>query len=146
MNKRILALTLAGTITLGSSSYAALGLDSPNKVCKDDITVTAISAPFELSYRLLVNGNKLNIPEDTKEPFLNDKGIIMVPLRITAEALGYEVTWKGETNSVDLSRGAQFTTITIDKNSYFFAKMAPVSLDQAPEIINSRTYVPIEFF
>lgn len=146
MNKRIAALTLAGTIALSSSAYAAVGLNTPNNISKDDIKITTISAPVETSYELLINGKKINMQEDTKQPFVNDEGILMVPLRIAAEALGYEVKWNGETESAQLNKGAQFTSITIGKDYYYFAKMAPISLKQAPEIIESRTYVPVQFF
>lgn len=74
-------------------------------------------------------------------------GTEMVPLREVAEGiLGLEVKWIGETWSVEIGSGPQWTSIKIGENSYFFGRIAPFKLSQAPEINNSLTYVPIEFF
>lgn len=74
-------------------------------------------------------------------------GTKMVPLREVAEGiLGLEVKWIAETRSVEIGNGPQWTFITIDKNAYFFARIAPFKLSQAPELTNSLTYVPVEFF
>ncbi len=74
----------------------------------------------------------------------NSNGVTMIPLRHVSEALGYEVTWEQETNSVELTKGAQWTQITIGENRYSFAKMI-VRLDAAPELMDSSTYVPLGF-
>lgn len=79
-------------------------------------------------------------------PITTEAGVTLVPLRETAEALGYTVTWNGETSSIELSKGAKWTSIKIDENSYFKNRMAPWSLSSAPKLINDQTYVPIEFF
>lgn len=73
-------------------------------------------------------------------------GITMIPLRASLEKMGYSVTWKQETSSVEISKGAQWTSIKIGYNSYFKNKMAPISLSAAPTIMDGRTLVPAEFF
>lgn len=74
-------------------------------------------------------------------------GTKMVPLRQVAEGiLGIEVKWINETQSVEIGFGPQWTSITIDKNSYFFARVAPFELSQAPELKDGLAYVPVEFF
>lgn len=74
-------------------------------------------------------------------------GTTMVPLREIAEGiLGLDVKWNNESRSVEIGSGPQWTSITIGENSYFFAKMAPFKLSQAPEIKDDLTYVPVEFF
>ena len=71
----------------------------------------------------------------------------MVPLREVAEGmLNLEVKWINETRSVEVGSGPQWTSITLGENSYFFARIAPFKLSQAPELKNSLTYVPVEFF
>jgi hypothetical protein len=72
--------------------------------------------------------------------------ITMVPLREIAEEMGYTVKWNNEDRTVEINKGAQWTSITIDKNSYFKNKMAPKALSSAPIIIEGRTMVPAEFF
>lgn len=73
-------------------------------------------------------------------------GVTMVPLRATLEAMGYEVTWNNETRSVEIQKGAQWTSITVGKNAYFRNRMAAHELSSAPVIKNNRTLVPVEFF
>lgn len=73
-------------------------------------------------------------------------GVTMVPLRATLEAMGYTVTWNNETKSVEISKGAQWTSVTVGKNYYFKNRMAPVELSAAPVIVDNRTLVPVEFF
>lgn len=74
-------------------------------------------------------------------------GTKMVPLRQVAEdMLGLDVKWINETRSVEIGSGPQWTSIKIGENSYFFARIAPFKLSQAPEIKDDLTYVPVEFF
>ena len=67
----------------------------------------------------------------------------MVPLRAVAEALGYEVIWEGATQSVYLNN---VISLTIGKDYYTRGRMAPIELGTAPELTDSRTYVPLSFF
>ena len=75
-------------------------------------------------------------------------GIQMLPVRAVAEALGNEVTWNGEGQTVTVG----FASFSIENDSYAFAKMAPQALGQAPVLIalpghtNATTYVPAAFF
>lgn len=69
-----------------------------------------------------------------------------VPLRQAAEALGYHVKWVNSTRSAELSRDAQWTSVTVDKNSYILNKTAPLELFAAPKLIKGTLYVPDEFF
>lgn len=72
---------------------------------------------------------------------------LMVPLRHVAEnKLGFEVIWNNENMSIELKKGAQWTSIKIGENSYFFARVAPFELSQAPELKDGLTFVPVEFF
>lgn len=92
---------------------------------------------FEIVFREAV------IAMDTQAQVIDDR--VMIPLRFVAESLGYEVSWNGESQSVDLMKGPHFTSITISRNSYFKNKMAPRILSAEPVIVDSRTMVPIEF-
>lgn len=73
-------------------------------------------------------------------------GIIMFPLRAMLEEMGYVVKWDGVSRSVEISKDAQWTKITIGENAYFKNKMAPTSLSHAPVLVENRTMVPAEFF
>ena len=72
---------------------------------------------------------------------LTENGVIMVPLRLVAEAAGFEVTWDGDTRAVNLTKETVSCTITIDANIY-----SDGELENPPIIVNDRTFAPIYFF
>ena len=83
-----------------------------------------------------------NVKIDGPAAFIQN-GVVMVPLRAVAEALGYTVTWEAETQTVFLDNTISFS---IDKDAYNYAKMQPISLGQAPVLNNGSTFVPLSFF
>lgn len=70
----------------------------------------------------------------------------MVPLRSTAEALGYKISFNASSNKITISKGNFSSAITIGRNSYSKGNTSPKQLEFAPEIRNGYTYVPISFF
>lgn len=70
----------------------------------------------------------------------------MVPLRSTAEALGYKLSFNSATNKITVSKGNFSSTITVGRNSYSKGNTSPKQLEFAPEIRNGYTYVPISYF
>lgn len=91
--------------------------------------------------RIVINGKSMNLEH---EIYKSDDGHFMFALRPVGEALGYKVSWNNEERSAELTREAQWTKVTIGSTNYNFAKML-VKLDKAPEIKDSKTYVPVEF-
>lgn len=89
--------------------------------------------------QLIVNNGPVTAPS----AYLNEHDEVMVPLRAIAEALGYEVTWHGETKEV---RVGIAMSLQIGKDEYVFARMAPIQLGTAPVLIDGNTYVPLSFF
>ncbi|MDK9710635.1 copper amine oxidase N-terminal domain-containing protein [Acidaminobacter sp.] len=87
---------------------------------------------------VLVNGKVVH----ALSSFVKEDKTVMVPLRATAEALGYEVTWLEESQTVMVGKAS----LVIGKDAYAFARMAPQSLGAAPELREGRTFVPMEFF
>lgn len=71
-------------------------------------------------------------------------GLKMIPLRMVAESLDFEVTWNAEDKSVEILRGPNWSTLTIGENVYNFAKML-IKLEAAPIIVEAQTYVPVSF-
>lgn len=68
----------------------------------------------------------------------------MVPLRALAESLGAEVQWDGATRSVTAKLGDTNVRLVVGSNTAYIDGK-PVTLDVAPEIKNSRTFVPVRF-
>jgi hypothetical protein len=88
--------------------------------------------------------NKTTVKSSYKA-FMTDDGILMVPSRVIAQALGYEVTWFHDTKTVRIGMSMSFS---IGEDSYYYTynKMTPVSLGTAPMLKNGIAYVPIDFF
>ena len=82
----------------------------------------------------------------------NGEVLVLVPLRETAEQLGFKVSYNKGTILVD--EGIMHTNLTIGKNTYqvvtsnpdLVGMSAPFSLSSAPVMTNGKTYVPIELF
>lgn len=91
------------------------------------------------SLELIVNGNAV----DALPAFTTDDGVMMVPLRAIAEALGYKVSWDGATQTVTLN---QAISLQIGRDYYVYMRMAPITLGTAPVLKDSRTFVPLIYF
>lgn len=75
--------------------------------------------------------------------FITPDGIVMVPLQPVADALGTDVTWDEKSPTVQVGMHAG---LTIGEDAYLFARMAPIQLGAAPEIVEGTIYVPMAFF
>lgn len=93
-----------------------------------------------LAGTLVVNGKELTLGE-------NDiiKTRVMVPLRVIAESLGYNIVWSDNNSTIGLEKGARTVSLTIG-SKYYGKSKTTVQLDCAPELVNGITLVPIEFF
>lgn len=100
----------------------------------EDVEITALD-------KIIIDGKEVKLLSPI---YTNGEDIKMIPLRQIAEALEYEVKWNNEARSVELTKGAQWTSIVVGEDNYNFAKMI-VKLGTAPEIKGSATYVPFNF-
>ena len=79
--------------------------------------------------------------------------MVLVPLRETAEKLGFKVLWNND-GTILVDDGVMHSYITIGKNDYMVSTSvddlvgtsAPFSLSGAPVISGGKTFVPVEFF
>lgn len=83
---------------------------------------------------------------DLKVMPVKENGVVMLPLAETLRALDFQVDWYSETQTIEISKGPQWTSITLGENAYFKNKMAPSPLSAPPMIMDGRTMVPAEFF
>lgn len=88
---------------------------------------------------IMVEGKKIDAPS----AYMTDERVIMVPLRGIAEALGFEVTWEEELQRIMVGKGI---SLTIGENYYTYMKTAPIELECAPQLVEDKTFVPINFF
>lgn len=88
---------------------------------------------------IVVNGKKIDAPS----AYINKQGTVMVPLRAISEALGFDVTWIGQSKSVMIGKGI---SLTQGVDNYIYMKTAPIQLGTAPEVVDDKTFVPLSFF
>ncbi len=86
-----------------------------------------------------------------------EDGVAMVPLRLVAESLGYEVTWDGSNNSIKLVGDVNSSNIVLGEDTFSYystqtgdevlaSHTAPMYLGAPNYAIDGVTYVPAEFF
>lgn len=102
------------------------------------------------------NGIVLNINGENTDtvnaPLYKEEKITMLPLRLTAEKLGFTVEWNEENQEIKLDNKEVNTIVYIGTDSYYMASStaigmsAPTALGAAPVLKNDLTYVPADMF
>jgi len=87
----------------------------------------------------LINGELVTAPS----AFIDEQGVMMVPVRALAEALGHELTWEADSKTIRIGRAI---SLQVGQDNYIFARMAPIQLGTAPALVDGLTYVPVSFF
>lgn len=72
-----------------------------------------------------------------------ENGRTLVPLRATFEALGADVQWNGDTQTVTATKGS--TEIKLVIGGQALKDGQPVNLEVPAKIIDGRTMVPLRF-
>lgn len=130
MKKTFALLSLSAMVTAGTA-YAA-----PNET----VQVFPVKTHIENPITVQIGGETL-----AENGFLKAGATeAMLPLRAVTESLGFKLTWNQETYSVDLTKGNVFTTVKTGEDRYTINKML-TTLGTAPELVNSKLYVPVSF-
>jgi hypothetical protein len=90
--------------------------------------------------KVFVDGSLLTL--DTPPLIIQSRTLL--PLRAVFEALGADVEWDASRQRITATRGTIILTLFIG-NTTAQKNGAPVTLDVPPQIINSRTLVPLRF-
>ncbi|KAA8787245.1 DUF4163 domain-containing protein [Paenibacillus amylolyticus] len=77
--------------------------------------------------------------------YIGKDGKLMVPLASVLRQMNFDVTWNGKSKTADITKGALWSSISLNKDSYFLGKNAPRKLGAVPEMKNGYVYVPLEF-
>ena len=78
------------------------------------------------------------------QPPILDNGRTLVPFRGIFEALGTNISWDSESQTVTAQRGMIVIQLTIGETTAYINKDA-VELDVPAKIVNDRTLVPVRF-
>lgn len=131
--RKIIVLILAMTMLFGMNVFGT------------DIGVMPISVEILDETELFINGEKIIFSDYAVEPYNKEEGK-MLPLRAVVENLGFDVLWNNNDQSIEVIKGADHYKLFIGRDEYILNGKAVASLGMAPEIVESRTFVPYTFF
>lgn len=120
---------------------------NPKKVIVLDEVADNDKDLYDENYKPYVE--KMNIVVDndmvisSPKAYSNAEGVVMVPLRVIAEALGYEVGWNGDSQSITIGENV---ALKINSKTYTKKDSSIITLETAPALVNDTTYVPLNFF
>lgn len=146
MKKTLIGLLCASTLM---SLAVPIDAQAINQMVTANPAVTASQKSNEVQYALRVNNKNVNLG---KLKIVSNKNNILVPLKITSEALGFTVKWNGNKKTIHIDNGIMQADLTLGINSYCaysskaIGMTKPESLSEAPKIIQGSTYIPVEFF
>jgi len=104
------------------------------------IVVLSFAGLAQAAPQVILDGRTLTF--DVPPIIENDR--TLVPLRAIFEALGANVQWDGQTQTVTAVKGSTEAKLTIGSH-IAYKKGQPVTLDVPAKIINDRTMVPLRF-
>lgn len=97
-------------------------------------------AMAETPIRLVVDGAEVQ----TDVAPVIEEGRTLVPLRAVTEALRFEVSWDGPSQTATLTKGKTTIMLIVDKSDAL-VNGEPVKLDVPPTIRSDRMLVPVRF-
>ena len=99
--------------------------------------------PPVLNGEVVVNNEIL---KDAPLPFwyeTENGGVVMVPLNVVAQALGYDVSFNDELQSIQLGVAIH---LWIGNTEAHLGRMAPIELSAAPLLVDDEVFAPLDFF
>jgi len=102
------------------------------------LSLCGTATASDISVKL--NGSQLSFDV----PPTLDNGRTLVPLRAIFEAIGADVKWDGDTQTVTATKDGTVVALTIGSKTAY-KNNGPVELDVPGKIINQRTLVPLRF-
>lgn len=90
-----------------------------------------------------VNGNAVQWTD--AEPFIDENGRTMVPLRAVGDALGLTVDWDNTLREATFTNGTKTIYFPIDSTTARTSDGQSIQMDTAAVIVNDRTYAPVRY-
>jgi N-acetylmuramoyl-L-alanine amidase len=92
--------------------------------------------------KIVLDGQELNLPNDVE--VVNARNNIMIPIRVVAENLKFNVNWDQKTQNVNIQQGSKAIALTVGKQEATVGN-STVWLNMAPQISKNTVVVPIRF-
>ena len=105
------------------------------------ITSISINQFREMPITITIDGKAI-ANEKFDQPPIIENGRTLVPLRVIFEALGAEVTWEDETQTVGATKGDTVISLQIGSAEMKINDTVK-TLDVPAKLVNSRTLVPV---
>ncbi len=106
------------------------------------LTLTTAAAAVTLPLRIVVNGERIFLPD--AQPFVDQNQRTQVPVRFVSEALGANVNWDSKNRKVTIKMDGRTIVLYIGKKEYEL-NGAKKQMDTHAQIKDGRTFVPIRF-
>jgi hypothetical protein len=91
---------------------------------------------------IIVNGHKVKFPDT--EPYIDENGRTMVPVRFVSEKLGGTVNWNDQTQTVSISSRGKEISLPVG-SEVVKVDGKEVTLDTSAVLFEGRTMVPLRF-
>ena len=107
--------------------------------------VPGFAGAAESDFRIYINGERLTIPVDMGNPFIDGQSRTQIPIRAISAGLGHEVAWSSVTRTVTIVKSEnEVIQITIGSDEVITPDDT-IKMDTKAVIIGDRTYVPLRF-
>lgn len=123
-----------------------------NKKLLADLTCAAfLAAPSaamaeSTDVQLIVGSAYVSSTVEEGQPYINDAGRTMIPLRVVSETMGYETNWQPDGSiHITSADGTVDVALQVGSNSYTANGVAGI-FETAPTLKNDRTYLPARDF
>lgn len=92
--------------------------------------------------KIILDGQELVLPNSVE--VVNVRNNIMIPIRVVAENLKFNVKWDQKSQYVHIQKGSKAISLTVGKNEAFVGNNN-VRLNVAPQMIKNTVVVPMRF-
>lgn len=97
---------------------------------------------LETTPAFIVNGRTVTFTEETGLPYISTSGRTMIPLRSGLNALGCQVEWDQQSQTVITQKGDCRVSIPVGAQK-IYVNQQPLSIDTSAVLQNGRTYLPL---
>lgn len=139
---------LVGICAATMMSVPAFAAEATNALSPKHTAVVTQKSPV-VQYTLKINNKTVELGTE-KIVLMEDQ--IMVPLKITSEALGFTLKLDEQKQTIHMDNGTMQTDLIVGEDTYFaysskaIGMTAPLSLGVAPTIIEGSIYVPVDLY